>query len=168
MCRISSRVRRWYQSLDKLNSEGNIGKVINTKDNINIRCRLNHNEDHSWHSNNSQLNLIVDLIYNFYITWDKRQGDLEQKIEELYKVQKEIEEQYSYLSNKLNSTLKLIEEYKTRQNKVSQNSDYIKELLDKIVSNQGKEIILASSGIVTSSQAINSEKWIYLGVSSEE
>ena len=162
---------KWYQSLviiEKLNLEANIGKLINTKDNINIRCRLSHTEEHSWHSNNSQLNLIVDLIYNFYINWSKRQEDLEQKLEDIYKEQKQFVEQYSFLNNKLNTTLELLEDYKIRQNKISQNSDYIKELLDKINSSKGKEIVLASSGIVSSSQAINSEKWTYLGVSLEE
>jgi hypothetical protein len=49
------------------------------------RCRLNSSEEHSWHSSNSQLNLIVDLIQNFYINWGKRQDDLELKFEYFYK-----------------------------------------------------------------------------------
>ena len=80
--------------IEKSNLEANIGKVITTKDNLNIRCRLNHIEDHSWHSNNSQLNLIVDLIYNFYINWDKKQEDLERRIEDLFKERKQSEERY--------------------------------------------------------------------------
>lgn len=154
--------------IEKSNSEANIGKIITTKDNLNIRCRLNHIEDHSWHSNNSQLNLIVDLIYNFYINWDKKQEDLERRFEDLFKERKQSEEQYLLVSNKLNSVLKELEDYKIRQNKILQNSDYIKELLEIINSSKGKEIVLASTGIITSSQAINSEKWTYLGVCLEE
>lgn len=43
------------------------------------------------------------------------------------------------------------------------------QVLEKLNSVQNnKELILASSGIVSSSRAINSEKWTYLKVSSEE
>jgi hypothetical protein len=55
------------EKLKYLNLEISTGKSINTKENIKIRCRLNLTEDHSWHSSNSQLNLIVDLIQKFYI-----------------------------------------------------------------------------------------------------
>jgi hypothetical protein len=55
------------EKLKYLNLEISTGKSINTKENIKIRCRLNLTEGHSWHSSNSQLNLIVDLIQKFYI-----------------------------------------------------------------------------------------------------
>jgi hypothetical protein len=58
---------------------------VDTIDHINIKCRLNSNEDHIWHTPHSQLNLIVDLLYNFYITWGKRQDDIDQNIERLNK-----------------------------------------------------------------------------------
>ena len=67
------------------------------------------------------------MIYNFYINWGKRKDDLEQKVEELYKERKQIVEQYSVFSTKLNTALKLLQEYKAKQNKISQNSDCIKE-----------------------------------------
>jgi hypothetical protein len=75
----------WHQSrfnierLKYLNLEVSIGKVVNTSDHINIRCRINTTEDHTWHTSHSQLNLIVDLIHNWYITWGKRQDKLHQK-----------------------------------------------------------------------------------------
>ena len=83
-----------------MNLEINTGKTVNTKDNINIRCRINPSEDHTWHSSQSQLNLLVDLIHNFYIAWGKRQDELEVKFENLYKEHKKLEEQYSIISNK--------------------------------------------------------------------
>jgi arginine decarboxylase-like protein len=71
------------EKLKYLNLEISTGKFINTKENIKIRCRLNSTEDHSWHSSNSQLNLIIDLIQKNYINWGKRQDDLELKFENL-------------------------------------------------------------------------------------
>ena len=100
---------------------------MNTKDNINIRCRLNTSEEHSWHTSHSQLNLVVDLLYNFYITWGKRQDELDLKLERLYKDYKRLEEQYSLVNNNINLVLKLLEESKLAHNRISQNSDYIKE-----------------------------------------
>ena len=41
--------------------------------------------DHTWHTNHSQLNIIVDLIYNFVITWGKRQEEVDLKLESLRK-----------------------------------------------------------------------------------
>jgi hypothetical protein len=55
---------------------------------IYIRCRLNSLEEHSWHSSNSELNLIIDLIQIFYINWGKRQDNLKIKFENLYKEHK--------------------------------------------------------------------------------
>ena len=39
------------------------------QENINIRCRFNSSEEHIWHSSHSQLNLLVDLVHNLYITF---------------------------------------------------------------------------------------------------
>jgi arginine decarboxylase-like protein len=50
------------EKLKYLNLEIFTGKSINTKEIIKIRYRLNSTEEHSWHSSNGQLNLIVDLI----------------------------------------------------------------------------------------------------------
>jgi hypothetical protein len=104
------------EKLKYLNLEISTGKSINTKEDINIRCRLNSSEEHSWHSSNSQLNLIVDLIHNFYIHWVKRQDDIEIKFENLYKEHKQLEEQYILLNNKINLILKFLDESKTKQN----------------------------------------------------
>ena len=209
----------WYQStviiekLKFLNLEVNTGKIISTKENINIRCRFNSSEEHTWHSSHSQLNLLVDLVHNLYITWGKRQDDLDIKLERLYKEHKQIEEDFSLLQNNLNLVLQILEERKVEQNKYCQNSDYIKEevslLRKKIESKRvatelediklqeedskaiirqnntilqlltqiqekintestGKELVLASTGIVSSTISINSDKWTYLKVSAEE
>ena len=83
----------------------NTGKTVNTKENINIRCRLNSSEEHTWHISHGQINLIVDLIYNFYISWGKRQDDLELKFDRLHKEHKHLEEQYSATNDKLELAL---------------------------------------------------------------
>jgi hypothetical protein len=122
-----------YQSLiiiEKLkysNLEISTGKSINTKENIKIRCRLNLTEDHSWHSSNSQLNLIIDLIQFFYINLGKRRDDLELKLKNIYKEYKQLEEQYTLLNNKLNLILNFLDESKVKQTIYNQNSEYIKE-----------------------------------------
>lgn len=191
----------------------NTGKVINTKENINIRCKFNSSEEHIWHSSQGQLNLLVDLIHNFYITWGKRQDELDIKLDKLYKDHKEIEEQNSLLKNKINLVLQKLDEGKIEQNKYCQKSDYIKEevsliykkldskrviieqkdiklqeedskvlieqnnkilqlltqILEKVNTESiGKEIVLSSAGIVSSTTALNSDKWTYLKVSAEE
>lgn len=166
------------EKLKYLNLEINTGKLINTKENINIRCRINSSEEHIWHSSQGQLNLLVDLVHNLYITWGKRQDDLDTKLERLYKEHRQIEEKYSSIHNKLNLALQILEEGKTEQHKYCQNSDYIKEevsLLHKkldfkrIVREQEESsLVLASAGIVSSTIAINSDKWNYLKVSAEE
>lgn len=43
----------------------NAGKTVNTKENINIRCRINSSEEHTWYTSHGQINLIVDSIHNF-------------------------------------------------------------------------------------------------------
>ena len=53
------------EKLHYLNLEVNTGKTVSTKENINIRCRINSSEEHIWHTSHSQINLIVDLIHNF-------------------------------------------------------------------------------------------------------
>lgn len=110
-----------------MNSEINTGKIINTRENINIRCRLNSSEEHIWHGTNSQLNLLVDLVHNLYITWEKRQDDLDLKFEGLYKEHKQITEEFSLLQNNLICVLQKLEERKVDHHKYYQNSDYIKE-----------------------------------------
>lgn len=100
---------------------------MNTKENINIRCRISPSEDHTWHSNHSQLNIIVDLIYNFLITWGKRQEELDLKLESFRKEYHQCSEQYSLINSKIDLLLHNIEEAKGEQNTISKNSDYIKE-----------------------------------------
>jgi hypothetical protein len=115
------------EKLHYLNLEVNIEKTINTKENINIRCRLNSFEEHTWHTSHGQINLIVDLKHNFYITWRKRQDDLELKFDILQKEHKHVEEQYSATNNKLELALKTLEESKVSLGRINQNGDYIKK-----------------------------------------
>ena len=100
----------WYQSqcliierLKYLNLEVSAGKVIKTKDNIDLRCRINSSEEHIWHTSHSQLNIVVDLIYNLYISWGKRQDILDQKFEGLFKEYQKLTDKCSELNNKTNS-----------------------------------------------------------------
>jgi len=152
----------------------NTGKTVTTKENINIRCRLNSSEEHTWHTSHGQINLIVDLIHNFYISWGKRQDDLELKFDRLQKEHKHLEEQYSATNNKLELALQILEESKVSLGRISQNSDYIKKDItylykktDNIVEHN-KEIVLSSAGIVESTRSLNSERWKYLRASLEE
>ena len=152
----------------------NTGKTVNTKENINIRCRLNSSEEHTWHTSHGQINLIVDLIHNFYISWGKRQDDLELKFDRLQKEHKHLEEQYSATNNKLELALQILEENKVSLGRISQNSDYIKKDItylykktDNIVEHN-KEIVLSSAGIAESTRSLNSERWKYLRACLEE
>ena len=162
------------EKLHYLNLEVNTGKTVNTKENINIRCRLNSSEEHTWHPSHGQINLIVDLIHNFYISWGKRQDDLELKFDRLQKEHKHLEEQYSATNNKLELALQILEESKVSLGRISQNSDYIKKDItylykktDNIVEHN-KEIVLSSAGIVESTRSLNSERWKYLRACLEE
>jgi len=162
------------EKLHYLNLEVNTGKIVTTKENINIRCRLNSSEEHTWHTSHGQINLIVDLIHNFYISWGKRQDDLELKFDRLQKEHKHLEEQYSATNNKLELALQILEESKVSLGRISQNSDYIKKDItylykktDNIVEHN-KEIVLSSAGIVESTRSLNSDRWKYLRVSLEE
>ena len=110
-----------------MNLEVSTGKVINSKENINIRCRINPTEEHTWHTTHSQLNLIVDLIHNFYITWGKRQDNLDQKFESLLKEHNKLVEKYAGLNNKIDLVLQKLEESKGRNLIICKNNDYIKE-----------------------------------------
>lgn len=126
----------------------NTGKTINIKENINIRCKFNSSEEHIWHSSQGQLNLLVDLIHNFYITWGKRQEELDIKLDKIYKEHKEIEEQNSLLKNKINLVLQKIDEGKIEQNKYCQNSDYIKEEVSLIYKKlDSKRVIIEQKDI---------------------
>ena len=107
------------EKLHYLNLEVNTGKRANTKENINIRCRLNNSEEHTWHTSYGQINLIVDLIHNFYISWGKRQDELELKFDRLQKEHKHLEEQYSVINNKLELALQILEESKVSLGKIS-------------------------------------------------
>ena len=163
------------EKLHYLNLEVNIEKTVNTKENINIRCRLNSSEEHTWHISHGQINLIVDLIYNFYISWGKRQDDLELKFDRLQKEHKHLEEQYSATNNKLDLALQILEESKVSLGKISQNSDYIKKDItflykktDNNIVEHNKEIVLSSAGIVESTRSLNSERWKYLRACLEE
>ena len=93
------------EKLYYLNLEVNTGNTVSTKENINIRCRINSYEEPTWHTSHGQINLIVDLIHNFYITWGKRQDDLELKFERLQKEHKHLEEQYLVTNKKLELAL---------------------------------------------------------------
>ena len=162
------------EKLHYLNLEVNTGKTVNTKENINIRCRLNSSEEHTWHTSHRQINLIVDLIHNFYISWGKRQDDLELKFDRLQKEHKHLEEQYSATNNKLELALQILEESKVSLGRISQNSDYIKKDItylykktDNIVEHN-KEMVLSSAGIVESTRSLNSDRWKYLRASLEE
>ena len=154
----------------------NTGKTVTTKENINIRCRLNSSEEHTWHTSHGQINLIVDLIHNFYISWGKRQDDLELKFDRLQKEYKHLEEQYLATNNKLELILQRLEESKVSLGRISQNSDYIKKDItylykksDNInIVEHNKEIVLSSAGIVESTRSLNSERWKYLRASLEE
>ena len=152
------------EKLHYLNLEVNTGKTVTTKENINIRCRLNSSEEHTWHTSHGQINLIVDLIHNFYISWGKRQDELELKFDRLQKEHKHLEEQYSATNNKLELALQILEESKVSLGRISQNSDYIKKDItylykktDNIVEHN-KEIVLSSAGIVESTRPLNSER----------
>jgi hypothetical protein len=92
----------------------------------------------------------------------------------IFKEHKQLEQHYTLLNNKLNLILKFSNESKAKQTLYNQNSEYIKEdvtrLTQRIDSLKGKlntesvdkEIVLSSSGLVTTSRTINSERWIYL------
>ena len=112
--------------------------MIKTKDNIDIRCRINHSEEHTWHTTQSQLNIIVDLIYNSFISWGKRQDILDQKFESLFREYQKHIEKYTLLNNKVDLVLHKLEEAKSRQNTVCKNNDYIKEELLSIGKNINK------------------------------
>jgi hypothetical protein len=124
---LASELGSIIERLSYLNLEASSGKVINTKDNINIRCRINPLEEHTWHTSHSQLNIVVDLIYNFLITWEKRQDNLEQKLEIFIKNNQKLVERCSALNNKFDLILHKLEEAKGKQNIVCKNNDYIKE-----------------------------------------
>ena len=114
------------------------------------------------------------MIHNFYISWGKRQDDLELKFDRLQKEHKHLEEQYSATNNKLELALQILEESKVSLGRISQNSDYIKKDItylykktDNIVEHN-KEIVLSSAGIVESTRSLNSDRWKYLRASLEE
>ena len=136
----------WYQSqcliierLKYLNLEVSEGKVIKTKDHTNIRCRINPSEEHTWHTTHSQLNIIVDLIYNSFISWGKRQDILDQKFESLFREYQKHIEKYTLLNNKVDLILHKLEEAKSRQNTICKNNDYIKEEVLSIGRNKSKD-----------------------------
>jgi len=156
-----------------LNLEVNTGKTVKTKDNINIKCRINSSEEHIWHTSHGQFNLIVDLIHNFYISWGKRQDDLELKFERLQKEYKHLEEKYSVINNKLELVLQALEDSKVSLGRISQNSDYIKKDITKKLENiniveHSREIVLSSTGVIEINRSLNSEKWQYLKAHLEE
>ena len=122
----------FIERLKYLNLEVSAGTVIKTKENIDIRCRINPSEEHTWHTTHSQLNIVVDLIYNFFISWRKRQEHLYQKFESLFKEYQKLAEKYSGLNNKIDIALHKLEEAKARQNTFSRNNDYIKEEVQSI------------------------------------
>jgi len=114
LCGIGFRLSA-IEKLKYLNLEISQGKTVNTKEDIGIKCRINPSEGHSWHTSNSQLNLIVDLIYNSFISWGRRQDDIDLKVESLHK---EHQEQYQSINSKIDLLLHKIEEVKGEQNTV--------------------------------------------------
>ena len=106
------------------------------------------------------------MIHNFYISWGKRQDELELKFDRLQKEHKHLEEQYSATNNTLELALQTLEESKVSLGRISQNSDYIKKEitylyknLDSInIAEHNKEIVLSSVGIVEFTRSLNSEK----------
>jgi hypothetical protein len=78
------------------------------------------------------------------------------------------------LNNKLNLILNFLDESKAKQTLYNQNSEYVKEEVTKLTqlidSLKGKlntesidkEIVLSSSGLITTSRTINLERWTYL------
>ena len=81
----------------------NTGKSIKTTDDIDIRCRINSSEEHTWHTTNSQLNLVVYLLFNLLISWGKRQDILDQKFANLFQEYKKLVER-DRKSTRLNSS----------------------------------------------------------------
>jgi hypothetical protein len=67
------------------------------------------------------------LIYNFYISWGKRQDILDQKFEGLFKEYQKLIDKCSGLNSKIDIILHKLEEAKTRHNIICKNNDYIKE-----------------------------------------
>jgi chromosome segregation ATPase len=57
----------------------------------------------------------------------KRQDNLDQKFENIFKEYKKLEEKYLGLNNKIDIALQKLEEAKARQNTVCSNNDYIKK-----------------------------------------
>ena len=115
------------------------------------------------------------MIHNFYISWGKRQDDLELKFDRLQKDHKHLKEWYSDTNNKLELALQILEESKVSLGKISQNSDYIKKDItflykktDNNIVEHNKEIVLSSAGIVESTRSLNSDRWKYLRASLEE
>ena len=101
---ISARVLI-IERLKYLNLEISTSRLISIKENISKRCRINPSEEHTWHTTHSQLNLIVDLIHNFYISWGKRQDNLDQKFENLLNEHNKLVEKYAGLNNKIDLVL---------------------------------------------------------------
>ena len=54
------------------------------------------------------------MIYNFYISWGKRQDNLDQKFESLFKEYQKLADKYSGLNNKIDLALHKLEEAKAR------------------------------------------------------
>jgi hypothetical protein len=172
---VSARLTK-IEKLHYLNLEVNTGKSVKTKDNLNIKCRINSSEEHIWHTSHGQVNLLVDLIHNFYITWGKRQDDLELKFESLQREHKQLKDQYLAINNKIDLALQALEESKTSLARSSQNTDYIKRdttyLYKKFentnIVEHNKEIVLSSAKVVEDNRPLNSDKWKYLKVILEE
>ena len=116
------------------------------------------------------------MIHNFYISWGKRQDDLELKFDRLQKKYRHLEEQYSATNNTLELALQTLEESKVSLGRINQNSDYIKKKITYLYKNldniniveHSKEIVLPSAGIVEFTRSLNSERWKYLRASLEE
>ena len=92
------------------------------------------------------------MIYNFFISWGKRQDLLDQKFESLSREYQKLVENFSVLNNKIDLALHKLEEAKSRQNTVCKNNDYIKEEVLSIGKkinhhlNKNKEVLSSSEG----------------------
>jgi hypothetical protein len=99
---------------------------------------------------------------------------------DIYREYKQLEEQYNTsLDNKINLALQFLEENKLKQNLYYQNCEHLKEVtqlhqrIDSLKNRLNtekcdKEILFTSSRLVTTTRAINLERWTYVRTLLEE
>lgn len=64
---LASELVLIIKMLKYLNFEVDTSKIINSRKHIDIGCRINPSQEHIWHTIHSQPNIVVDLIYTFFI-----------------------------------------------------------------------------------------------------